>query len=102
MATITEILDDLRAADEIIRRYERQYGLSSADFYERYSQGRLDDGENLEDFTEWAAFSKLKLRREEAFARLPHQRRDTQRHVATPCSWVVMKPAVAEADNGRD
>jgi hypothetical protein len=76
MATIPETLDDLRAADEIIRRYERQYGLSSADFYARYSQGRLDDGENLEDFTEWAAFYKLKLRRGQALARLLCRRRD--------------------------
>lgn len=31
--TITEILDDLRAADEITRRYGRRYWLSSADFF---------------------------------------------------------------------
>ncbi|MCX6029492.1 MAG: hypothetical protein NT169_09350 [Chloroflexi bacterium] len=66
MATIAEILDDLRAADEIIRRYERRYWLNSTDFYEFYNQGLLDNGENLKDFTEWAAFYKLKLRREEA------------------------------------
>ena len=41
--TITEILDDLRAADEITRRFEWRYWLSSADFYELYSQGLLVD-----------------------------------------------------------
>ena len=48
--TITEIVDDLRAADEITHRYERRYWLASADFYELYSQGLLDDGEHTEDF----------------------------------------------------
>jgi hypothetical protein len=59
--TITEILDDLRAADEITRRFERRYWLSSADFYELYSQGLLDDGEHTEDFALWAAFYEIKL-----------------------------------------
>jgi hypothetical protein len=34
--TITEILDDLRAADEVTRRFERRYWLSSAGFYDLY------------------------------------------------------------------
>ncbi|NUM47825.1 MAG: hypothetical protein HUU38_24225 [Anaerolineales bacterium] len=62
--TITEILDDLRAADEITRRYERWFWLSSADFYELYMQGLLDDGEHLADFTKWAGFHEIKLDRE--------------------------------------
>ena len=61
--TITEILDDLRAADEITRRFERRYWLSSADFYELYQQGLLDDGEHNEDFAEWSAFYQIKLDR---------------------------------------
>ena len=63
--TITEILDDLRAADEITRRFERRYWLSSADFYEMYSQGVLDDGEHTEDFALWAGFYEIKQDREE-------------------------------------
>ncbi len=61
--TITDILDDLRAADEITRRYERRYWLSSADFYELYSQGMLDDGERTEDFSVWAGYYEIKLDR---------------------------------------
>ena len=62
--TITEILDDLRAADEITRRYERRYWLSSADFYGLYSQGLLDDGEHTDDFALWAGFYEIKQDRE--------------------------------------
>ena len=62
--TSTEILDDLRAADETTRRFERRYWLSSSDFYELYQQGVLDDGEHAEDFALWAGFYKIKLDRE--------------------------------------
>ncbi|MBM4467732.1 MAG: hypothetical protein FJ014_19650 [Chloroflexi bacterium] len=72
--TITEILDDLRAADEITRRFERHYWLSSADFYELYSQGLLDDGEHTEDFALWAAFYEIKLDRERDLRRLSGER----------------------------
>lgn len=72
--TITEILDDLRAADEITRRFERRYWLSSADFYELYSQGLLDNGEHLEDFSLWAAFYEVKQDRENDLQELSRER----------------------------
>ena len=62
--TMTEILDDLRAAAEITQRLERRYWLSSADFYDLYRQGLLDDGEHTEDFTLWAGFYEIKQDRE--------------------------------------
>lgn len=61
--TITQILDDLRAADEITRRFERRYWLSSADFYALYQQGRLDDGEHTAAFAQWAAFYEIQQER---------------------------------------
>ena len=73
-ATITEIMDDLRAADEHTRRFERRYWLSSADFYELYSQGLLDDGEHTEDFALWAAFWEVKQDREKALQALSQKR----------------------------
>ncbi|HEY4721503.1 MAG TPA: hypothetical protein VII92_06625 [Anaerolineae bacterium] len=73
-STITQILDDLRAADEITRRLERRYWLSSADFYELYQQGLLDDGEHTEDFAEWSAYYQIKLDREVALQQLSHER----------------------------
>ena len=72
--TMTEILDDLRAADEITRRYERHFWLSSEDFYALYKQGRLDDGEHLEEFSEWSAFYQIKLDREASLRSLSQER----------------------------
>ncbi len=73
-ATITQILDDLRAAEEGLHRFERRYWLSSADFYELYSQGLLDDGENLEDFAEWAGHYMLRQKRSEALEQISQDR----------------------------
>jgi hypothetical protein len=64
MATITlsDILDDLRAADRALRKFEQRYWLSSEVFYDLYSQGLLDDGSHLEDFSEWAGHSEAIFR----------------------------------------
>ena len=72
--TITQILDDLRAADEITRRFERRYWLDSADFYDLYMQGRLDDGQHIEDFAMWAGFYEVKRDRETALKQLSRER----------------------------
>jgi hypothetical protein len=72
--TITEILDDLRAADEIVRRYERHFWLSSEDFFALYQQGRLDDGDHTDSFSEWAGYYKIKLKREAALKQLSRAR----------------------------
>ncbi len=72
--TITEILDDLRAADEITRRFERRYWLSSADFSARYQTGQLDTGEHTDDFAKWAAFYEIKQEREAALQKLSQER----------------------------
>lgn len=77
IVTITEIVDDLRAADEITRRFERRYWLSSADFYKLYSQGALDDGEHTEDFALWAAYHEIKLDRERDLEQLSEERLET-------------------------
>ena len=84
MATITlsDILDDLRAADQALRKFEQRYWLSSHVFYELYSQGLLDDGSHLEDFSEWAGHYKLKLKREAALEQLSRQRIEQLRRQA--------------------
>ncbi len=71
--TVSEIIDDLRVADEMLRRFERLYWLSSEQFFELYNQGLLDDGEHLLDFSQWAGFCKLRQRRLEAFNRLSRE-----------------------------
>jgi hypothetical protein len=73
-ATITQILDDLRAADEITRTFERRYWLSSADFYHLYTQGLLDDGEHTDDFAEWSAYFQVKTDREAVLQVLSKER----------------------------
>lgn len=72
--TIGEILDDLRVAEEIIRKFERRYWITSDQFYELYNQGLLDTGEHAEDFSAWAGYYKLKKRRESAFLKLSRER----------------------------
>jgi hypothetical protein len=76
MATVSlsNILDDLRAADAVLRKFEQRYWISSDVFYELYSQGLLDNGENLEDFTEWAGFYKIEQHREKLLRRFSEQR----------------------------
>ncbi len=100
--TITEVLDDLRVADQITRHYERRYWLSSGDFYSLYSQGLLDDGENSEDFAEWSAYYQIKLDRERALKELSEKRmnglkrRGKERFISiTPPEPTLHRPATS-------
>jgi len=68
--TIGDILHDLRVAEDVLRKFEQRYWITSEQFFELYNRGLLDNGEHLEDFSEWAGFYKLKIRREAAFQRL--------------------------------
>ncbi len=72
--TITEILDDLRAADEITRRYERRFWISSEDFFALYQKGLLDNGEHLEEFAEWSGYYQIKRDREAMLQTLSQER----------------------------
>ncbi|OQY45255.1 MAG: hypothetical protein B6242_10955 [Anaerolineaceae bacterium 4572_78] len=72
--TLTDILDDLQIAESKLRKFERRYWINSTHFYKLYSQGLLDDGSHLEDFSEWAGHYKLKLKRESALETLSQQR----------------------------
>ncbi len=72
--TLSDILDDLRAAEEGMHKFERRYWLSSAHFFELYSHGLLDNGENVEDFAEWAGHYKLKQKREAALEQISKER----------------------------
>lgn len=64
--SVEEIIQDLHALNARLRVYERKYGITSADFYELYRQGLLDD-EDFDQSTEyvrWASAYTLKLKRE--------------------------------------
>lgn len=77
--SLSEVLDDLKAAEDGLHRFERRYWISSAHFYELYSHGRLDDGSNVEDFAEWSGHYRLKLKREAALEQISKQRVDLLR-----------------------
>lgn len=84
---LNQILDDLRVAEEAMHRLERRYGIASEQFYALYSAGKLDDGQDDGDFSEWAGFYRLKLRREQAFRDLSGQR---LRQLEASASWGVI------------
>ena len=71
--SLTDILDDLRAAEEGLHRFEQRYWISSEQFFQLYKAGALDDGEHLEDFAEWAGHYRLRQKRQatlEGFQRI--------------------------------
>ena len=72
--TLSDILDDLRAADQVLRKFEQRYWINSDMFYHLYSQGLLDYGEHREDFSEWAGFYKIRQHREELLRQFSEQR----------------------------
>ncbi len=85
MATITlsDILDDLRVAEEGLHKFERRYWISSDDFFGLYSRGLLDDGENLAEFSEWAGHHKLRQKRLGALEQISKQRLAALKQTAT-------------------
>ncbi len=93
MATITlsDLLDDLRVADQTLRKFEQRYWISSDAFYGLYSQGVLDNGENLEDFAEWAGAYKLKQDRERLLRQFSEQRVANLR-ATSPDNYIHLNP----------
>ena len=94
--TLSDILDDLQAAEQGLHKFERRYWMSSAHFYELYSQGLLDDGSNAEEFAEWAGHYKLKLKREAALEQLSRQRLQQLRRQAggRPIELIPQEPVL--------
>ncbi|MBS1250509.1 MAG: hypothetical protein MAG431_02103 [Chloroflexi bacterium] len=76
MATLTlsDILDDIQIAEQGLRKFERRYWISSDDFYDLYAHGLLDNGENGEDFAEWAGHYKLRQKRLSALKEISSKR----------------------------
>lgn len=71
---LTDIIQDLHALETRLRAYERKYGITSADFYDLYQQGLLDDNgfEQSTEFVRWASAYTLKQKREAAFEVASH------------------------------
>lgn len=64
--TLHELIQDIHALDRELQKYEEKYGLLSEDFYELYVSGVLRDEnvEEIDDYGNWAAFYKMRERRE--------------------------------------
>ena len=83
---IQQIVDDIYALNRHLQAFEKKYALSSADFYEMFVQGELDNGEfeQTRDFVEWAGFYKIKLELEGEFHHLSRQRMQAVRASRAP------------------
>jgi hypothetical protein len=90
--TLSDILDDIRAAEDGLHKFERRYWLSSEQFYNLYTQGLLDDGENSEDFSEWAGHYKLWQKRRAALERISDNRLASLRQ-QTHSATIALRPA---------
>ena len=80
--SLSDILEDLQAAEQGLHRFERRYWISSEHFYELYSNGSLDNGENMIDFAEWAGHYKLRQKRQMALQQISANRMKTLRQTA--------------------
>lgn len=91
--TLNEILQDLHALETRLREYEARYGVASADFYELYQQGLLDDDglEQSTEFTRWASAYEMRLEREEAFRQMS-QRFISSLRAQTPSGGLRLTP----------
>ena len=78
--TLSDILDDIQTAEQGLRKFERRYWVSSDQFYDLYSKGLLDDGENSEDFSEWAGHFKLRRKRLAILEKISSERIAAIRH----------------------
>lgn len=92
--TLGDILDDLRAAEEGLHKFERRYWISSDDFFKLYSLGQLDDGENAEDFAEWAGHYKLRQKRLAGLEQLSRQRLEFLRQHSDHIRLTPAEPAL--------
>jgi hypothetical protein len=88
--TLSDILEDIEIAERGLHKFERRYWISSDHFFDLYMQGVLDDGENSEDFAEWAGHHKLKRKRLLALEQLSERRLSTLRGTGTQ---VQLRPA---------
>ena len=81
---LSDILDDLRVAEEGLHKFERRYWISSEQFYQLYVQGALDNGENSVDFAEWTGHYKLRQKRQNELEQLSQRRLEQLRQQASP------------------
>jgi hypothetical protein len=67
---LEEIIRDIHGLDAELAALEEQYGLLSADFYQFYRAGEL---EQTRDFIRWAGFHEAKQERETVYRQLVYE-----------------------------
>jgi len=99
MLTLPEIIQDLHALETRLRAYERKYGITSADFYDLYQQGLLDDEgfEQSTEFVRWASAYTLKQQREAVFETASRRFVDTMKTAVEPSLRLVPNPALVQS-----
>ena len=98
--TLTSIIQDLHALEARLRAYEAKYGIASADFYEIYQQGLLDnDGlEQTIEFTRWASAYEIQMEREDAFRQMSQRFIASLRTQASSGNlYLTPNPALSDA-----
>jgi len=65
--TLEELIQDLHALELEIQKFEKKYNILSEYFYKLFQAGKL---EHNKDFTKWAGFYEIKLKREQDFKKL--------------------------------
>ena len=98
--TLTAIIQDLHALEARLRAHEAKFGIASADFYEIYQQGLLDnDGlEQTIEFTRWASAYAMQMEREDAFRQMSQRFIASLRTQASSGNLHLMpNPALSDA-----
>lgn len=92
--TLQEVIADIHAMDEELRKYEKKYGLRSKYFYELYRNGALRDEEfeEVREYGDWAACYEIKLRREKMYDEMI-QDFLLKVHTSPPISLSILKSA---------
>ncbi|MEK7325080.1 MAG: hypothetical protein AAB217_07470 [Chloroflexota bacterium] len=83
--TLEDILEDIHALEEDLRKYERKYGVLSETFYETYAKGEEPDDEAwAKDWADWAGAYQIWLRRKEEYRSLARHRKTLLVRLSTP------------------
>ncbi len=96
--TLSDIIEDLHAIELRLLDFEKKYGLHSAEFYQLYQQGLLDDSdlEATVDFTRWAGLYEIQRIREDMFRKMSSEFIETLRAQSPQTSiHLVPNPALA-------
>jgi hypothetical protein len=69
--TLYEIISDIHAINEDLKKFEQKYGVLSDTFYEWYCRGEEPEDDNwVLDFSMWAGLYEIKLEREQMYHEL--------------------------------